>query len=296
MNDTCDFSNKNDKDNFSFLNTDEYNQLEAINSKDIVHSTPKDIVDYSIIKNSENNFSIVLDVEKKVIEPIIKVNQNSENDKNLLNKRGMYVTPCLNVKVIHQKPAQKKFKKNFIKNGNRLLPCMINNNKLYLFNTCPFDSITEIVSAACCNSKNSENFITSQIRKETICFFTCVRNYTEHGATASFYKLRAKLLYSLYPSANNNITCEDNVCDLFSKLMSTYDTNIEIIRCQNSQCCAVVSQKISILNLSAKIIWEKGIRYLNESVDELIHAKISYCQSCHKTPPVKLSKFVIIYV
>jgi len=54
--------------------TDEYKQLEAVNSKDIVHSTPKDMVNYPFIKNSENNFPIVLVVEKKVIESIIKVN------------------------------------------------------------------------------------------------------------------------------------------------------------------------------------------------------------------------------
>lgn len=154
VNDTCELYNENEKDNFSTINfTDEYNQLETVNSKDIVHSTPKDIsnykmVDYSIIKKSENNFTIVLDAQEKIIEPIIKVNQNSENDKNLLNKRGMYVTPCPNVKIIHQKPVQKKFKRSFIKNGNRLPPRMINNNKVYLFNTCPSDSITEIIYAA----------------------------------------------------------------------------------------------------------------------------------------------------
>lgn len=113
-------------------------------------------------------------------------------------------------------------------------------------------------------------------------FFTCVRNYIEHGATASFYKLRATLLYLLYSSANHTITCEDNVCDLFSKLMRTYNVNIETIKCQNSQCCAVESRNIPIFNLSAKIVWEKGIQHLNQSVDELICTKIIYCQSCHK--------------
>jgi len=116
---------------------------------------------------------------------------------------------------------------------------MINNNKVYLFNICPF-SITEIVSAATPRTLR----ILSHIKKGIVCFFTCVRNYIEHGATASFYKLRATLLYSLYslyslyPSAIHNITCEDNVGDLFCKLMKTYEVNIETIKCQNSQCCS----------------------------------------------------------
>ena len=72
-----------------------------------------------------------------------------------------------------------------------------------------------------------------------------------------FYKFRTTLLHLLYPLATNNITYNDNVCDLFSKLMNTYHVSKETITCQNSQCSAIDERNVPIFNVSAKIVWEK---------------------------------------
>ena len=89
-----------------------------------------------------------------------------------------------------------------------MLPRIINNRKVYFFNTCPFDTITEVVSTAYCNSKKFQNFVISQ--KKANCFLTCVHYYAHHKATAAFYKFRTTLLHLLYPLATNNITTIPN--------------------------------------------------------------------------------------
>lgn len=89
-----------------------------VDLKNIFHSTPKNVVDFSFIKSSEHNFSIILNTEKETESSIdvnqlqnFDANQNIDDKKFLLNKRGIYVAPCANVKIIHQKPNYKKLKK-----------------------------------------------------------------------------------------------------------------------------------------------------------------------------------------
>lgn len=111
----------------------------------------------------ENSFSIVLD--EQPIQFKIHENQTSVKRKKISNstscqpiKRGKYVNPFPAIKIFHQNAADKNSKKTkkrkMIQNGSIMGSRKIGKLKLSFRNTCPFDSITELLSFAYLNFKS----------------------------------------------------------------------------------------------------------------------------------------------
>lgn len=68
----------------------------------------------------------------------------SEHDKIIPSKRGKYLRTCPNVTLMHNRPLSKR-KDMIIQNGNLLAPVKIEKMKVQVMNTCPFDSLIELI-------------------------------------------------------------------------------------------------------------------------------------------------------
>lgn len=71
--------------------------------------------------------------------------QTNEHDKSTPSKRGKYLRACPNVTLIHNHSLRKR-KDIIIQNGNLLAPVKIEKTKVQVMNTCPFDSLAELMA------------------------------------------------------------------------------------------------------------------------------------------------------
>lgn len=81
-------------------------------------------------------------------EGIIEAKPLSENRSN--RHRGRYSKPCPDIHLIYGRPLRKR-KDEVMKNGSKCDPVLINDKKIYVKNTCAFDSLIEILTTAYCN-------------------------------------------------------------------------------------------------------------------------------------------------
>ncbi|XP_074099264.1 uncharacterized protein LOC141527596 [Cotesia typhae] len=248
----------------------------------ISNNTPSNL---SIKKNAESSYTIILD--EKLVDFQIKkkeLNKRQINSPPILEqvkKRGKYLTACPEVQELHQnaadkEPNKKKKKKQFsiIKNS-----CFseIGKRKVIIVNTCPIDSLSEVLSFAYLNFSHFRNFVNSKNIMSN--YFSSVVCYARNGATSEYYQKRLTILRILYPENNYRIDCNDNISDLFEKLMKSYES---IIEKKNFFFCKFEDTKqMSILNISAQPVWNHGFDLLEEMIEYR-----------PPTPPTKIGHYV----
>ena len=131
-----------------------------------------------------------------------------------------------------------------IQNGNKLVPKTIDGKKIILLNTCPLDSITEILSSSCCSILKFKDFIEKAINKTLAgtfkCYASSVITYASSGVNNTFYTSRTCILSSINPPVNEAVDCEANIGSLFQTLMEQYESTVETCTCSK---CNVQSWK-----------------------------------------------------
>lgn len=235
-------------------------------------------------QKSESNFSIQLESKQPRFE--LKCNKLSKKRKDIdakdsgpQQKRGKYLTPFPEVQVHHdnlrdKKSRKTKSKKKIISNGMFIPAYPIKGKKLTLYNTCPFDSLMEILSFTYLNYNNFKNFVDSQVKPNS--FFSCLLHYAKFGANVAFNKKRLSYLSDKYPTENCTVNCRDDVSEVFARIMHELDCNTEQSYCQNNACNYIKTVKDPVLNISAALVWENGFKSLKDSVCQELKKKKSF--------------------
>ncbi|CAG4983565.1 unnamed protein product [Colias eurytheme] len=244
----------------------------SINDKITISSINND--SFSIEKKSDNNFSIQLETEQPKFQ--LKCNKTSRKRKGIETKnespklkRGKYLTAHPEVQAYHnnlQNKRSEKKKRKIIQNGQFIRAYPIKGEKLVCNNTCPFDSLMEILSFAYLNFDKFRDFIGDKVNLGDP-FFSCLTYYSQFGANVNFYKKRLKYLSSKYPVSNCSINCKDDISKLFNLIMSESHCNYEQIRCMNEKCKHIETIKVPTLNVNAKLVWKNGLDSLKDSIN-----------------------------
>jgi len=85
-----------------------------------------------------------------------------------VTNRGKYLKSRPDINLTYDRPLRKR-KDEILRNGNNCNLVIVNDKKLYVKNTCAFDSLVEILTTSYCNytefknwiDKNSENIFLS---------------------------------------------------------------------------------------------------------------------------------------
>lgn len=281
------FSDSHDTDHHSLTNS----ILDIRDFQPKLHSTRQSYENIVFERTSENSFSIKFSNSESLIT------ENRVDPERNINKidcknRGKYVTPCPEINFIHQKPEKSsRFSQRILRNGCHQNRKLINKNYFYFTNTCPFDSILEILVAGYLSSKPFQIFIDSE-EKQSNCIFRLLKMYVKEGPKKKVYDERAYMFHAMYSSKNNRIDCEDNASRLFQRLMEKYTAPMENTKCQRAACSAVKIKKKPILDINLKPIWQRGFRVLQEIVEKSIQESSNFhCEICRESIVLKTIDF-----
>lgn len=162
-----------------------------------------------------------------------------------------------------------------IKNG---CTSEIGKSQLIIINTCPLDSLSEVLSFGYLNFSHFRNFVSSRITLSD--YFLSVVCHAKNGATSEYYQKRLTVLRALYPEKSYRIDCSDDISVLFEKLMTTHESIVEKKNCPF--CEFLDTKQMSILNINARLVWNYGLDSLEESVlNEILNKKFN-CKNCIK--------------
>lgn len=210
--------------------------------------------------------------------------------------RGFYVSPAPDIDIrLSQNTKKVKIntkKRANIKNGNSLLPKVVdkmNNVKIAITNTCPFDSITEVLSS-CCDFSSFRRFLESQKNYAdsllNLCYASAVLQYSEVGITPTIYMNRFHILQKLLIKDRNIrnctiIDCGDSVHAIFQLLMKNYECANEIITCR----CGYKKTNSKIITTlpHVNIVWQNNYKNLEAQLIEGFKEKTVYCHLCERS-------------
>lgn len=103
-------------------------------------------------ENKENKLTL-----RKKTKTKSKQKPSSENKTN--RQRGKYLIAMSGYSsYIYNRPLRKR-KDEILKNGSSCNVVIINSQKIYIINTCAFDSLVEILTAAYCNYSLFKNYL-----------------------------------------------------------------------------------------------------------------------------------------
>lgn len=153
--------------------------------------------------------------------------------QNKLNRavgqRGKYLNPCPDIEIIHNRPTKKR-STNILQNGITVAPVWINKKLIQIKNTCPFDSLAEILSSAYAENAFYRTAIDSIIEH---CPTTkIVKQYAKNGPTADVYKERALLLSTIFETKNSSLLCEGNITNLIHNLLQSLPSATQTASCK----------------------------------------------------------------
>lgn len=129
---------------FSLTNDNNTNETKDNTNKENIYTNAE--------RERETRKSKAINVKKKPL---------SENKCN--KQRGKYLKSRPDINLTYDRPLRKR-KDEILRNGNNCNLVIVNDKKLYVKNTCAFDSLVEILTSYCSYSefknwidKNSEN-------------------------------------------------------------------------------------------------------------------------------------------
>ena len=180
---------------------------------------------------------------------------------------------------------------NLIQNG-LILPTVktSSNEVIKLKNTCPVDSIVEVLVAAYLKPtfRNLVLNICLSNQTSTKCFsriFNIVHNYVKSYSRHNYYIQRAEYCKIWYAKSIRNfltyieIDCRDNVTSLFEKIFMENYSVTKQLKCNNCNLINTTSSKLQHINTNF-IVHEKSLTKLQEYLTSLYATKHKSCYEC----------------
>nr|P16320.2 RecName: Full=120.7 kDa protein in NOF-FB transposable element [Drosophila melanogaster] len=167
-------------------------------------------------------------VKNKTIKPT-EGNDAEDNDTDDENKemdlseqpkekpRGKYLKKCPNVELLYNRPHRRK-QDEILHNGGSMGPVWIGKQLLQFKNTCPFDSLVEILSTAYIDNfyykSLLDDFYTDNLTIEL------VKKYAVEGVSSSLYCDRGLVLKSFFDEKHQIIKCDANIGSFIEKALN----------------------------------------------------------------------------
>lgn len=216
-------------------------------------------------------------IQSNIKSKIFANEQNKENEYLAKNKkqRGKYLTACTDIELIHNRPLRRK-KNVILRNGICLGPVFIGKRLIQLKNTCPFDSIIEILATAYVDNACYKEKV--DLLKESSLTTNLMRNYATNGATADIYKERAVILASIFNEEKNILNCAANNTWLIEKLLADMPSASQVTNCIN---CKPKSSTRTSVEIGHMNMQNGGTnRWLLDSIEKYFSQIQGICKGC----------------
>ena len=171
---------------------------------------------------------------------------------------------------------------NIIENGSSLGKRKYKGNSYYFKNTCPFDSITELVISAYIHRINCKEFINSFKNENEYMLMIC--NYVKKNFYKEIiYSKRAELLFPNSIMSSDSVDCRNKI----SIILQILSSNCNLIKkrqfCENcSETCKVRRYNyISLPPFINKFIIDNGMQELQYCLNKYFSTQSEYkCTNC----------------
>ena len=151
-------------------------------------------------------------------------------------------------------------------------------------NTCPFDSISELLIATYKRSDSFKRNVLEATTSEPINIFKSIFMYLESINSydiSSFYKDRFNIMYNIgeknfFDKTSCILDCNYNICKLFEILVK----NICHSFLQCTKCGNKTDNFIIVVSMKHIIAVADGVRNLQTAIDNCLKNEQKYCDSC----------------
>lgn len=212
----------------------------------------------------------------------IKLNPTGQSNEIISNPRqerkAKYFQPCPNIHINNSLQTIKKGV--LLKNGLRCSPVKQENIRLakqksttltiQLQNTCPFDSIAQLLLTTALDWTNFE----IHIKNSDIEMLKFISTFMKNGTNKNTLQKRAQLLRSIYPlqttfriqniSSMVKIDAWDDISSLWTKLMSLQPTLLRLKEC--SKCSLADTINLPIISPNWETIEKFGFKSLQDAL------------------------------
>lgn len=276
-------NNNNDNINNDDINNDNINN--DINNDDINND---DKNNDDINNNNINNDNINTETESNIMRdtmdmseistPAIFLNEietwKGKQEKDL-PRRGKYLRLCPDIDSIHDKP-QLTSKIPLLQNGNMLGPQNIAGQYAIIVNTCAFDTIVQSLLVGYRDWISYHDYINNISNNELLDF---VKLVSAHGTLQKIYKKRALILSNIFKPVSGRMNCAYNISSLLEKHLIQNASSFEISqRCLT--CEWTNKENTAVIQINTKIIYEKGMRGLQETITQKVKDTNKTCKRC----------------
>lgn len=194
-------------------------------------------------------------------EKTTKKQENLDSQRKNTKKRGRYLTPCIDIQLIHNRPLRRK-KTALLRNGICLGPVWIGRRLVQLKNTCPFDTFVEILSTAYID--NDYYLQKLDILKDSFLTISLIKSYAINGPTTALYTERGNILATVFNETHNTIDCASNTSRLIESLLQDIPSSKNETQCLN---CGIQIKLTTTIEVDA----EKVIKFgFNSGFDRFI--------------------------
>lgn len=229
--------------------------IEAVEGKDLFEETcslhddnhyfsPKSSHSYSEKEEPRNETEVEsLSPGNAASFSTIIVSAPTNNKLDDLKKKSYYFKKVPEIGSIHNE-MPKGLRNNYLLINGSLLPMIKFENSLYkVYNTCPFDSIAQVMLRCVFDDKNYASAL-KESQNHTARF---ILHLAETGPGAKIYQERAAILIPHFESANHqrshgnygssiSIDCKDSVALLWKKLFIDDPSAVKHFKCPNPRC------------------------------------------------------------
>lgn len=292
---------------------------ESFNSSEIDNNNVLDNIDCSANENNENlyqpNLNNLVNLDHSYCsDNNSPLNENSfdaavEKNLRMIKKEGKYFKSFPEINLINNLAPSNKKEEFLLQNGNKSGPVFFQNESWFAFNTCPFDSIVQLIFYGCLQNEEFNNFVSNSSNST----FNFVTDFMSTGLKKDIYVKRFSILHPIYQdtectqnqmnianrktkNVNRCINCVDNVNSLWIKLFTSEPSAFENNSC-SSFGCQDYQRNIPVLTANYNLIMEKGFKCLQEALHFKSIAYNKFCTSCQKkqtTCKTTLNRYIYI--
>ena len=238
---------------------------------------------------NESNYIDVEDYNREIDE--LAVNENELLTEQLNS----------NVVVINLMTLMKH---THIVNGNLLGPVTYENLQISARNTCPIDSIYELIIFALLRNNSMANLFNNSfdVVDSLNIFKTMVYYIASECSIDVIYYERLRVMLQVqeknnFDSTNNILNCACNVSRLFSILINSTCNNVRKLTCYN--CNNTLEEPLSVVTLGWLNIICNGISSLEEELSSCLKDRKVFCSKCKTTEAIlscEINNFIALDV